>query len=208
MSDMSSHLPAASNPAQPVRCRHIKVDGTQCGCPALRGRLLCHFHFNWHLSTSSTPDSFARYVDDYRDKHPRDFVRDRLIPPSQRDKEQQEELLQNNFIREQCENAADLMPILEDANSVQVALMKIMRLLLAQAIPYKTASLLLYALQTASGNLRHTNFAPPSDQVMTAPFRAPVDLPNKGNEKDNEAAETQTNQSQRASDEPPDAHQH
>src|SRR5256885_10052809 len=26
------------------RCQFIKSDGTNCGCPALKGRRLCHFH--------------------------------------------------------------------------------------------------------------------------------------------------------------------
>ena len=46
------------------------------------------------------------------------------------------------------------LPVLEDANSIQVALMQVMRLLVSAQIDHKTASLLLYALQTASSNLR------------------------------------------------------
>ncbi len=29
------------------RCKHIKVDGTQCGSPALRDKTFCHFHERW-----------------------------------------------------------------------------------------------------------------------------------------------------------------
>ena len=46
------------------------------------------------------------------------------------------------------------MPVLEDADSVQVALMQVMRLILAGQLDPKIAGLLLYALQTASLNLR------------------------------------------------------
>lgn len=52
------------------------------------------------------------------------------------------------------------LPVLEDANSIKVALMEVMRMIAANKIEHKTASLLLYALQTASSNLRKTNFAP------------------------------------------------
>src|SRR5271169_1633369 len=52
------------------------------------------------------------------------------------------------------------LPVLEDANSIQVSLMRIMRLIAAGQIDSKTAGLLLYALQTASFNLQRTNFAP------------------------------------------------
>jgi hypothetical protein len=52
------------------------------------------------------------------------------------------------------------LPVLEDANAVQVALMQVMRLLLSGQIEHKTASLLLYGLQTASSNLRQVTFDP------------------------------------------------
>lgn len=52
------------------------------------------------------------------------------------------------------------LPMLEDADSVQVALMQVVRLLLAQKIDTKRAGLVLYALQTASANLRKTAFEP------------------------------------------------
>ena len=51
-------------------------------------------------------------------------------------------------------------PLLEDANSIQVALMKIVQMLGAGSIDIKTAGLMLYALQTASANLRHARFEP------------------------------------------------
>jgi hypothetical protein len=52
------------------------------------------------------------------------------------------------------------LPVLEDANSIQVSLMQIMRLILNGQIDPKTAGLLLYALQTASSNLKRINFEP------------------------------------------------
>lgn len=50
------------------------------------------------------------------------------------------------------------LPVLEDANSIQMALTHVMRLVLNEKISHKQAGLLLYALQIASANLRHTNF--------------------------------------------------
>ena len=58
------------------------------------------------------------------------------------------------------------LPILEDANSIQVALMQVMRLLLTGAIEHRTAALLLYALQTASSNLSRTEFKPRPEEVV------------------------------------------
>ena len=68
------------------------------------------------------------------------------------------------------------LPVLEDANSIQIALMQVMRLLVAQQIEHKTASLLLYALQTASTNLRMTKFDPLRHDVVLDP-RTVADTP-------------------------------
>jgi hypothetical protein len=47
------------------------------------------------------------------------------------------------------------LPVLEDANSVQIALMQVMESLTWGRIDHKTAAMMLYALQTASVNLRN-----------------------------------------------------
>ena len=99
------------------RCQHIKVNGTQCGSPAVRDRRFCFFHKKWHDQRIVINSAQARQS-----------------PPT-----------------------LDL-PVLEDANSIQVALMQVMRLLISHQIDHKTAGLLLYALQTASFNLRRTDF--------------------------------------------------
>lgn len=101
-----------------ARCQHLKVNGTQCGSPALRNHRFCYFHKEWR----------------------------------------QKRLQINTNIRR--ERAAVTLPVLEDANSIQVALMQVMRLLITQQIERQTAGLLLYALQTASANLARTSFEP------------------------------------------------
>ncbi len=97
------------------RCQHVKMNGTQCGSPALRRRRHCFFH---------------------------DRVR------SERAKIAAQASAQRRF---------DL-PLLEDANSVQVALMKVIQMLGCGQMDHKTAGLILYALQTASVNLRNAEF--------------------------------------------------
>ena len=37
----------SSYPANIRRCQHIKVNGTQCGSPALREEKCCYFHMRW-----------------------------------------------------------------------------------------------------------------------------------------------------------------
>lgn len=107
-------------PSYPVtirRCQHIKVNGTQCGSPALRDEKYCHFHMQW----------------------------------SQKNME-----INMNF----HERGTITLPTLEDANSIQVGLTEVMRLLVTNQIDHRTAALLLHALRTASTNLKHTSFEP------------------------------------------------
>jgi hypothetical protein len=107
------------------RCRHVKVNGIQCGSPALRRRRYCFFH--------------------------------------DRAQEQHARIMGNQF-----KQARFVVPLLEDANAVQLALMQVMQLLGSGQMEPKIAGLMLYALQTASGNLKHTKFEAekPTDVVI------------------------------------------
>jgi len=109
------------------RCQHVKVNGTQCGSPALRRRRRCYFHH--------------RMLDGRK-----------------------------QFAAESCIKPRPMfsMCLLEDANSVQVALMQVLTLLGSGQMDHKTAGLMLYGLQTASGNLRHVKFEAekPTDVVV------------------------------------------
>src|SRR5258706_10734026 len=115
-------------PPSIARCQHVKVNGVQCGSPALKNRKLCHFHQRWQQGRIQLNANHAR-----RSRYSLD------------------------------------LPILEDANSIQVALMQGMRLLLTNQVDHKTAALLFYSLQTASTNLRHTKFDPLPEQVVIDP---------------------------------------
>lgn len=114
----------------PDRCQQIKVDGAQCGSPALSRNRCCFFR-----------------------------------------KRFQDERIRLAADRTRHGVATFVLPVLEDANSVQIALMQVMRLVVSQQIEHKTASLLLYALQTASTNLRMTNFQAFSSRLNPRPAR-------------------------------------
>jgi hypothetical protein len=115
-------------PPSIARCQHLKVNGVQCGSPALKNRKLCHFHQRWQQGRIQLNANQAR-----RSRYSLD------------------------------------LPILEDANSIQVALMQGMRLLLTNQVDHRTAALLFYALQTASSNLSRTTFEPRPQQVVIDP---------------------------------------
>jgi hypothetical protein len=120
-------------PNFPNRCQHIKVNGTQCGCPALRHNKLCYFHKRNH-----------------EERIELDFDRRKNARARRR-----------KVVME--------LPVLEDANSIQVSLMQIMRLIISGQIDGKTAGLLLYALQTASANLPRVRFDPFMHDVVLDP---------------------------------------
>jgi len=103
-------------PVTVKRCQHIKVNGTQCGSPALRDSTHCYYHIRYHW-----PEL---------------------------------EALPNNH------QLHTPLPTLEDANSIQVALAKVIERLILLEIDHKTAALMLYALQTASMNLKRTSLEP------------------------------------------------
>jgi hypothetical protein len=62
--------------------------------------------------------------------------------------------------RRKTAKAETSFPALEDANSIQVALMQVLDDVAHDRLDSKRASLMLYGLQTASMNLRRTDFEP------------------------------------------------
>lgn len=122
-------------PGYPVRCQHIKINGVQCGSPALRRQRFCFFH--------------KRYND----------LRIRLA---------------TDAAKARRGAGTFTLPVLEDANSIQITLMEIMRLILSHQIEHKTAALLLYALQTASANLHRTHFDPDEHEIILDPRDAAI----------------------------------
>src|SRR6266496_1844351 len=66
-----------------------------------------------------------------------------------------------------------VLPVLEDADSIQITLGQIMRMIVCRQVDTKSAGLLLYALQIASTNLRRTRFEPYHKDVTVDLFRVP-----------------------------------
>ena len=108
------------------RCQHVKMNGTQCGSPALAGGKLFFFH-------RRARQQRLRLVSELPDPEPL------------------------------------TLPLLEDANAVQMALMQVMNLLIQGRVDRKLAGTLLYSLQIASSNLARVNFGPFVRDVVTHP---------------------------------------
>jgi hypothetical protein len=109
-----------------ARCRHIKVNGTQCGSPALRSKNFCFYHRQdrpWPVECYSEGEYATGEI---------------------------------------------TLPFFEDAHSVQTVIRQVVQMVLQKRIERKTASLLLYALQIASSNLKRMEFEKPQpEQVVT-----------------------------------------
>jgi hypothetical protein len=66
------------------------------------------------------------------------------------------------------------LPALEDANAVQMAIMRVQKALIDDEISEKKAGLLLYSLQMASSNLKHTTFAEGKKEVVAEMVVSPA----------------------------------
>jgi hypothetical protein len=71
-----------------------------------------------------------------------------------------------SVLRKKREDWIAGLPTMEDANSVQVGLAEVMRLLVTKEVDLKTGALLLYAMQTGSANLKRTCFEPEPRRVV------------------------------------------
>lgn len=101
------------------RCQHIKINGTQCGSPALKGERLCYFHDRWrHTRIEFNKAGSLHYLEPFE------------------------------------------LPSLEDADSIQVAIVQVLRLIIAKHIDATSAGLLLYGLQVAATNLKAMRIDP------------------------------------------------
>lgn len=105
------------------RCHHIKVNGIQCGSPAIRNENYCFFHEECRVLCRQLNMRYKEY----------------------------------GIIK---------LPTLEDANSIQLGLGEVMRLLITQQIDHKVASLLLRALRTAAANVKFTSLEPNPTHVV------------------------------------------
>jgi len=111
-------------PESVARCQHIKINGTQCGSPALRDEKYCYFHMRWALKSMEIDESRQR------------------------------------------ERWNMTLALPEDADSIQMGLGEVIRLMMTRQVDHRTAALTLYALQTASANLKHTSFEPQPTMVV------------------------------------------
>src|SRR6266853_2391654 len=117
-------MSSSSSSSEAPRCRQVKVNGTQCGSPAVRSKSFCFYHHQ-HRPIVAECYSDGEYS-----------------------------------------TGAILLPVFEDAHSVQSVIRQVMQMVLQKRIERRTASLLLYALQIASSNLKRMELEKPQPEQV------------------------------------------
>src|SRR6202158_2912825 len=136
------------------RCRHVKVNGTQCGSPAVRSKSFCFYH------------------------------------------QQHRPIVAECYSDGEYSTGEILLSVFEDAHSVQSVIRQVMQMVLQKRIERKTASLLLYALQIASSNLKRMELEKPQpeqvviDVVTPLKYEPPIAAPELKEEETQTVLET------------------
>jgi len=150
------------------RCKHVKINGTRCECPALREQAYCYFHYR------------ARQRE--------------LRPPPVPLKARGQGPVAAEDQPLTAEGLAPLFPppdlfLLEDGNAIQCAVEWVLRRILDGSLEHRRAALLLHGLQIASANIKATNFRHLPSEVVKAP---PAEQRGGGGQKGAEQVEEET----------------
>jgi hypothetical protein len=128
-------------------CRHIRPGGSVCNSPAVKGSYWCYFHGRLHARqtirhTHRLPDGrFASQAEII------DYGTYPVADPASGTRCETPGAIQS---------AALELPPIEDAASIQLALIDILQALAANRLDPNRAGLLLYGLQVASVNVKNT----------------------------------------------------
>jgi hypothetical protein len=144
-------------------CRYVRPSGGTCNAPALKGSHWCYFHGRLQERKS------------IRHSHRRADGRFIALPQPQPEGDALRTIDYGTYPVAAAEvhpnriDSASLdLPSLEDAVSIQLALIDVAQALAANRIDTKRAGLLLYALQVASANVQKMHI--PLDSVRSITY--------------------------------------
>ena len=83
-----------------------------------------------------------------------------------------------------------VLPVFEDAHSIQTVIRQVVQMVLQKRIERKTASLLLYALQIASSNLKRMELEKPQPEQVVTNLETESETPMAANIEDETARES------------------
>ena len=129
-------------------CRHVRPGGSTCNAPALKGSYWCYFHAHLHArqATRST-----RRLANGRFTSGTEEVGSEAHPGANAPERACGETKAGAAIG----STSLELPSIEDAASIQLALIDVLQALAANRLDPRRAGLLLYGLQVASANLKH-----------------------------------------------------
>ncbi|MCU1285987.1 MAG: hypothetical protein JWO13_2337 [Acidobacteriales bacterium] len=145
-------------------CDHVRANGTFCQSPAITGDAFCYFH-------KRDRDRQKRILNNLSQRRANIATGEHYMVS--------QEIVGSKLTFD--DNAAELfsglhLPALEDANSIQVCLTDIYRAIATQQINPLVAGRLLYTLQIAALNLKHTSFGQAyNSAAQTTDDESPID---------------------------------
>jgi len=129
-------------------CNHVRTNGTFCGSPSLKGSPFCYFH--------------------QRDRQRLDNLRQaRTVKLSTKTPDR------DDMDAEILESLS--LPILEDANAIQVAMTTVLRAFAGNHIRRRRAGILVYGLAVAASNLQRLRLNLYSTDPIAATDPEPID---------------------------------
>lgn len=132
-------------------CRHIRTNGSRCGCIALSGKTFCYYHDRTgKLHRSINP--------------PSDGI-ETIIHPIEIQEMMQRSPMIAEYYRPKTGPLVLDFPPLEDRESIQIALSMVVTAMAQNRIDPKRAGLMIYGLQVASSNAR--NLQPSRGDIVT-----------------------------------------
>jgi len=137
-------------------CRHIRTNGSRCGCIALSGQTFCYYHDRTgklHRSINPPSDGTETIL------HP--------VPIEDQERVRRDPLLAAYYgVKPTGPLVLDLPP-LEDRESIQIALSMLVTAMAQNRIDPKRASGIIYALQVASNNAHMIDNMPSRSSIVT-----------------------------------------
>jgi hypothetical protein len=138
-------------------CRHIRTNGRRCCSFAVRHESLCYFHrtINARMRQLNPPPA--------ADALPT------IIHPLNTDEHRQRNPILAEYFAGVAPNPVPLtldFPVLEDRESIQVALSMLIGALGRNRLDPKLATTMLYGLQVASANALKLNIQPNANEVV------------------------------------------
>jgi hypothetical protein len=129
------------------QCRHIRPGGATCSSPSVKGSYWCYFHSRLH-ERQTIHHTLRLPNGRFADAGTAEIVHSGTLPVRSAGERAEGEAAAHSA-------ALDLPPI-EDAASIQLALIDILQALAANQLDTRRAGLLLYGLQVASVNVKNT----------------------------------------------------